>query len=208
MNRKVNIIRRKSIEVLLGVLSCCFIMSGCSLKSKDVKWELDDTASSATQAMNGNESPQSPIEDTKVKEPKMILVHICGEINNPGVYELAENSRLYEAIDAAGGMTNKADKEFLNLARTVTDGEQICVPDKYSANQVRDLQNTSKSKLININTASEKELTSISGIGESRANAIISYREKNGQFKKIEDIKKVQGIKDSLFNKIKDKITV
>jgi competence protein ComEA len=107
-------------------------------------------------------------------------------------------------------MSEEADKTYLNMARVLTDGEQVVV---YTTDQVVVMVEEAKveaeqSGLVNINTADISELTALSGIGESRAKAIIDYREKNGAFSSIEDIKNVDGIKDGLFAKIKDQITV
>lgn len=161
-----------------------------------------------------------------------LYIYICGAVENPGVYELEAGSRLYEAVEQAGGLTESADETCLNLARQVIDGEQVVIltqeqtaalekAGKYTPGQASTVSanatigtsntttaSTQTSKLVNINSATVSELTSVSGIGESRAQAIIAYREKNGSFRSIEDIKKVDGIKEGLFAKIKDKITV
>ena len=149
------------------------------------------------------------------EEARSIYVYVCGAVNNPDVYQVDEDSRLFELIALAGGFTAEADEACLNLARSVADGEQIRVFTKEETAQNMTLvsENASantaqKSGLVNINTASIAELTSVTGIGESRAQAIIAYREKNGGFRSIEEIKKVDGIKDGLFSKIKDYITV
>ncbi len=145
-----------------------------------------------------------------------IYVYVCGAVKSAGVYSVARGSRLYEVVELAGGFTDDADETCLNLAREVQDGEQLVVLTKeerammpvQQAGQVMAEGSASAEGLVNINTATAAELTSISGIGASRAQAIIEYREKNGGFKSIDDIKKVDGIKDGLFSKIKDKITV
>lgn len=144
-----------------------------------------------------------------------IYVYVCGAVNDPNVYQADEGSRLFELIEMAGGFTPEADRASLNLARSVADGEQIRVLTKEETAQGMTLvsenaaaQTAAGSGLVNINTASISELTSITGIGESRAQAIIDYREKNGGFRSVEEIKKVDGIKDGLFSKIKDYITI
>lgn len=147
------------------------------------------------------------------EEIAWIYVYVCGAVNNPDVYQVDAKSRLFEVIEMAGGFTPDADRASLNLARNVADGEQIVVYTvEELANGMTPVSENgtaqSGSGLVNINTASLTELTSISGIGESRAQAIIAYREKNGGFASIEDIKKVDGIKDGLFAKIKDYIMI
>lgn len=207
MVKKLNKKSIKIMGVLLGVLSCCFIFIGCS--SDDTYWELTDDKIIETTDKNdwGTEEDIECTSQDVLLQPK-IIVFVCGEVNKPGVYELNADCRLFEAVEAAGGMTENADKNYQNLARIVQDGEQIIIPDKESSVSGDKASMNKQSKLININNADVKELTSISGIGESRATAIIMYREQHGKFKRIEDIKNVDGIKDSLFQKIKDQITV
>lgn len=142
-----------------------------------------------------------------------IYVYVCGAVQNPDVYQADSGSRLFEVIEMAGGFAPDADRAGLNLARTVADGEQIVVytVEEMAAKMTLVSENEaaqSGSGLVNINKASLAELTGITGIGESRAKAIIDYREKNGGFRSVEEIKKVDGIKDGLFSKIKEYITV
>ena len=142
-----------------------------------------------------------------------LTAYICGEVRSPGVYNVGSGARISELVDKAGGMTEDADLTSINLAREVTDGEQIIIgsvkvvsgAEQGSAPGGGD---TSAGKLVNINTADKAALMTLPGIGETRADAIISYRDSNGLFKKKEDIKKVSGIKDGSYNKIKDLITV
>lgn len=141
------------------------------------------------------------------------FVHICGQVKEPGVYELPEGSRVFEAVEAAGGFTEKAAAEALNLAEKITDGMKITVYDREEASTL-EASGASESGgpgsggLVNINTAGKEALMTLSGIGESKAEDIIRYREESGGFKKIEDIMKVPGIKNAGFQKIKDRITV
>ena len=140
-------------------------------------------------------------------------VYVTGAVKYPGVYEVSPGTRVFQVIDKAGGFIGEADIESLNLAATVQDGSVIRVNDvsrKAGNDALNDISDGAMAGngLININTASLAELTGINGIGESRAQAIIAYREENGPFPSIEAIKKVSGIKDGLFNKIKDQITV
>ena len=164
-------------------------------------------------------------ENLQSQEPEngsqqLIYVHIAGEVLNPGMYELKHGSRVSDAIDAAGGLTEKADQLSVNLARQVTDGEQIVVQAYIEAGQGTDEMADSlesalpssatgaSSNKVNINTASASELVSLDGVGESTAAKIIAYRQSNGSFASIEDIKKVSGIGDKKFEAIKDRITV
>lgn len=145
------------------------------------------------------------------------VVHVCGEVANPGIYELPAGSRIYEAVKAAGGFTENAAEESVNLASPIEDGVQIRIYSKEEAETLAagaapfdgfEASGEEKEPVVNLNTATKEELMTLSGIGESRAEDIIRYREENGGFQNIEDIMKVSGIKDAAFQKIKDRITV
>ena len=143
----------------------------------------------------------------------------CYIAERPKVYRRNGDSRIYEAVDAAGGFTENAARECVNLASKVSDGMQITIYNKEEAaslpaggtsagkNSGQD-QMSGSSSLVNLNTATKEELMTLKGIGESKAEDIIRYREKSGGFKKIEDIMKISGIKEAGFQKIKDSITV
>ncbi len=167
------------------------------------------------------------------------FVYVCGEVRSPGVYCMEEGQRIFEAVEQAGGFTDKAVREYLNLADEICDGMKIFVPNR---EQVQSGQippeglvsygfgdgsgvnagniastigagktgsgSASTSARINLNTASKEELMTLRGVGSARAEDIIRYREKHGGFQKIEEIKKVSGIKETTFEKIKDQITV
>lgn len=154
-----------------------------------------------------------------------VIVHVIGEVNNPGVVTLEEGSRIIDAIKAAGGKTEEADLSKINLAYIVEDGTQIYIPrinenlneiELMSENAGQSIileSNTGsngedKNVKVNINTANKEKLETLPGIGETTAQKIIDYREENGKFKSIEDIKNVGGIGDAKFNSLKDKITV
>ena len=165
-------------------------------------------------------------------EQSTLFVHICGEVMRPGVYELPEGSRVYEAVEEAGGFTQDAAADYVNLAYILEDGWKIEIPSwenletdgegkgngissgisadaGWTGNGTGDFGgDASGDGLVDINTATKQELITLPGVGESRAESIISYREKNGGFSRIEDIMKVEGIKDGMFAKMKDKICV
>ena len=170
---------------------------------------------------NGSVQGESTVETQEYvenSEKSGVYVYICGEVAAPGVYELSKDSRIYEAVDAAGGFTENAARESVNLASKVSDGMQITI---YNREEAASLPagsgsavgntgqgGTSGSGLVNLNTATKEELMTLKGIGEAKAEDIIRYREKSGGFKKIEDIMKISGIKEAGFQKIKDNITV
>ena len=138
-------------------------------------------------------------------------------IRQKQIRELQEGDRITHAIEAAGGLTEAAGQVYLNQAVHLTDGQRIYVPSREEEQTLKeegspsDMADDGMGKdtgIINLNTATKAELLSLSGIGESRAEAIIAYRETNGGFRKIEDLKKVDGIKEGIFQKIREQITV
>jgi competence protein ComEA len=148
---------------------------------------------------------------TTIAAPPLLVVDVQGEVLKPGVYELAINARVNDAIKAAGGATNSADLSFINQARLLKDGEQIFVERKTSVNN--SARSTSRSSsaisgILNINRASAKELDKLPGIGPVIASRIIEYRSANGFFQAIEDLKKVQGIGNATLEKFRSKIRV
>ena len=154
-----------------------------------------------------SEVQSTPVTESST-EPIKIYVHICGEVNNPGVYELAEGSRIFEAVEAAGGFTEEAAQASLNLAQVISDEEQIVILTQDEAAEKARQEREQASGIVNLNTASKEQLMSLPGIGESRAEDIIRYRKESGGFQNIEEIMSVPGIKESAYLKIKDSITV
>ena len=187
--------------------------SGSSTKKQELQEPFRDE--------NGSVQGESTVETQEYvenSEKSGVYVYICGEVAAPGVYELSKDSRIYEAVDAAGGFTENAARESVNLASKVSDGMQITI---YNREEAASLPagsgsavgntgqgGTSGSGLVNLNTATKEELMTLKGIGEAKAEDIIRYREKSGGFKKIEDIMKISGIKEAGFQTIKDNITV
>lgn len=149
--------------------------------------------------------------------PAPILVHLIGEIKNPGVYELPKNAHVLDAIQAAGGLTSNADDQAINLAALLEDGQQLLIPAKLPAQGSGNSQEggdqnerspASIDPLININSASTELLETLPGIGPVLAKAIVDYRQAEGEFKSIEEIQKVPGIGPEKYENIKDLITV
>lgn len=214
------LIKKKFGKVLAGVLSCCMLLNGCGAdESTELSWQFEETITTVSEdvGIEGTEDAEKipEVTDITISQECMIYVYICGAVVNPGVYQVAEGSRLFEVIEAAGGMLEEADVTSQNLARVIQDGEQIQILTKEeaeiqkAAGTLSQTGSTAKDNgLVNINTATVQELTTLTGIGESRARAIVEYRETNGLFKSIDGIKKVTGIKDGLFEKIKNQITV
>ena len=153
-------------------------------------------------------------DDTPPLEPppppvKKISVYISGQAKKTAVVELEDNGnlKLVDAINAVGGLTDLADTEAVNLAEPLTDGQHIHIPTKEIFLLPQSTASTSSGDLVNINTADEEQLAAIKGIGSSLAQRIIDYREQNGAFKTVDEIKNVRGIGQKKFDALKDKIT-
>ena len=161
------------------------------------------------------------VADTKVHTT--VTVYVCGAVICPGVYTLDEGARIVDAVNMAGGMDTEADSNYVNQAMPLTDGQKIYIPLKSETEGMTYAQeagsemysdvNSSGSAEgmtsgISLNRATEEELMTLPGIGRAKAALIIEYREQNGGFAAIEDIMKISGIKEGMFNKIKDRITI
>ncbi len=173
-------------------------------------------------ALSTENHDSDKIKETVIEETSgQFFVYVSGAVKKPGVYCVSSNSRIYQVIDMAGGMTDKAQKDYLNLAEKVFDGQKIQVITK---KQFRELNSKSvestktdmesmgadlfQADMVNINHATAEQLTSLPGIGTTKAAAIVAYRDENGNFSSIEDIKNVSGIGDATFANIESRITV
>lgn len=149
------------------------------------------------------------VEVEPVEEKQSIMVDVKGAVNSQGVYELQQGARVKDAINLAGGVTEQADEFQVNYAQIVEDEMLIYVPTVGEVSEVTEaIQATSKSGTININNATVEELQTLTGVGPSKAEAILQYRDDNGGFKTIEDIQNVSGIGEKSFEKIKDEISI
>lgn len=152
----------------------------------------------------------TPISLVSRPTPPALLVHVSGAVKNPGVYQLAPESRIQDAVDAAGGPTSQANMESLNLAAYVSDSMKIHVLAAGEPAASIDQQSTlhAPQALIDLNTATVDQLMSLPGIGEDRAYAIIEYREQNNGFRSIDELKNIDGIGDMTFDKLQDLVTI
>lgn len=169
-----------------------------------------------------NVAKTNSTEENSETEENIIVVHVTGEVKNPGIVKVKEGSRIEDIIEAAGGLTENSDITNVNLAYLVEDGMKIRIPsnddgDLPSENYISSdsgegiligNDEESNTNIININKATQTDLETLPGIGPSLATRIIEYREQNGEFKEIEDIKNVGGIGDIKFDKIKEYIKV
>lgn len=182
--------------------------------------ETESLSASDAEAGTQEMTETDPETDTEELSASGIWVHVCGQVQCPGVYELPEGSRVWEAVEAAGGFTDEADPEAVNLAAPAADGTKVTIPSKeetalgWTEPQISDnsqsgiREGITGTGLVDINRADLTQLMTLPGIGQAKAEAVIAYREQYGSFQVIEDIMKVTGIKDGLFARIRDYITV
>ena len=207
--------------------------TGDTDQNREAESNAGDTDQNRKAEPSAGSTDRTELSDASSEETKTLVVHICGAVSAPGVYELPAGSRIIDAVEAGGGFLPEADEACCNLAEEIVDGCQIYImtksescadgqtekkagiqtsPDSDMQMTDRNVRSNSapalENGLVNLNTADVAALMTLPGIGESRAKAIISYREQHGAFAKIEDIMKISGIKQAAFSKIKDKITV
>lgn len=160
-----------------------------------------------------------PLDTGTRAEEVQIVVYVTGAVNKPGVVSLAEGARVADAVNACGGLLPTADAEKVNMAQAPKDGQQIRVPEKQTAGAPAASstgktasgtakQGTAEGDLVNLNTADEKALDTLPGIGPAMAKRIIEYRETEGGFQSVEDLKKVKGIGEAKFEKMKDRVCI
>lgn len=242
-------------------MAALFILGGCTKKEELLLISEENAAlereenTETSEALPSEKEPEAVTQTGQTEEtvapvraePAVICVHVCGAVQRPGVYELQTGSRVYEAVQAAGGFAEEADQNYVNQAQELTDGVKLVIPTLEEAEKSRGKENADegldagedgngggdvtaaqigivedtafaeaegaaqdedKNIKVNINTASEAQLCEIPGIGTTRAAAIAAYRESHGKFQKPEDIMKVSGIKEGMYEKIKDSICV
>lgn len=194
--------------------------AGLSTEMPQMEDTIDVTPQAAAPAQSGAERVASVAQSAPAAAKW--VVYVTGAVRNPGVYEIAPQSRVYEALNAAGGFSSDADQEAINLAAMLADGVHIKFPRKGEAVQPQPsapaaqqaqaaqsaLRAPTASGKININTASLGELDTLTGIGPKTGQAIIDYREANGPFRRAEDLMNVKGIGPKKFDAIKDDITI
>ena len=218
--------RRMTALAAAGILAVC-LASGCGRENDGTMLdeirqrpeEQEETKKAETsEDIREDKDVQKKASDESEKSEGKICVFVCGEAACPGVYELAAGSRIYQAVEAAGGLLDTAAADYVNQAELMTDGQRIYIP---SAEEVQSGslvmpdpggsgaggQSVSDGR-VNLNTAGKEELMTLAGIGEKKAEAIIQYRNTSGGFGSIEELMQVEGIKEGTFEKIKEDIVI
>ena len=194
----------KLVDALL-ILGILLVIAGIGMNFKDSFWEKAEVKLTSKEI--------SPTKVVEVEENK-VMIDVSGEVIKPGLYELSEGDRVNDALVMAGGLSAKADRDWveknLNKAEKIIDGQKIYIPkigEKIETSEVLG-SSVNESGVVRINTATIEQLDTLSGIGPAMAGRIIDYREANGGFKNIEELKLVSGIGDKLFEKIKDDVAL
>lgn len=216
INKKYKVIGSVILAIIIIVVMFVkYSLGGRNdLKSSSEDIFIDDEIKDKSYDLPSNVSNDSNSLSQSVSNFKEIVVEIKGEVKNPNIYKLNENSIIEDLINKAGGLTEFADISKINRAEKLQDHIAIVIPNKNDPNSQNTLSSsvsassTQGNSLVNLNTATDIELQSLPGVGPSKAKSIIEYREKNGGFKSIDEIKNIKGIGESSFEKLKDKITI
>ena len=178
--------------------------------AKETKLQTEVTTVSKDSASEKEEKSQKS-ETEEVVEKDLITVDVKGAVKSPGIYELPVGSRINDAVQKAGGLTDNADSKSINLAQRISDEALVYVPTKEEATSQEahsNASNTKENKKVNLNKASLEELKQVKGLGGKRAQDIIDHRESNGKFKSVDELKKVSGIGAKTIEKLKEYVTV
>lgn len=190
----------RKIAYLWYVVTIMICLCGCNIRDAAVVIPVEENATAPLLISEEREDAEVSCQ--------MIYVYVCGAVTNPGVYEMPEGSRADAALKAAGGLTEESAKEYVNLAAKLTDGERLYFPTAIEAEEEAAAAQAAAKGIVNINTAGPDELMELPGIGEAKAEDIVAYREKYGNFQNKEDLMKVPGIKENLYVKLCDRIIV
>ena len=225
----MNFFKKHKTKIFILIFICFTFYSFSSVVTVE-----DEKETTSNETVTKKEETKKIPEE--IKEEK-VIVDVKGEVTTPGVYELLSTNTVMDAINMAGGLTKQSDTSNINLSKKLSDEMVIiiynsseikemkkakevvcppcnnaCITEEDKTAELKDekieTENTQTTSKININTATTEELQALSGIGETKAQAIVDYRTQNGKFEAIEDLKNVSGIGDSTFEKIKENITV
>lgn len=200
----MQLVKQYSWAFILAAVVCVFL----------VMWMREPRGDAAVQQLEEAKNPsdnqmltETPAENQPASDNEKVMVDIKGEVQKPGVYELAPDSRVEQALNAAGGLTENAEERSINLAQRVADEQVIYVAAIGEADvPVQTAGSSTSSEKININQADSDELTELNGIGEAKAQAIITFREENGPFTSIEQLTEVPGIGEKSLENMKEQI--
>lgn len=215
--------KKKILWMLLAVL----VFGGCGSQESVLKRAQEESSLLETQEKEPETADSAETEDgqeenlehTEKSLSEWIYVDVCGAVESPGVYRIEAGSRVFQVLEQAGGCTDDASLETVNQADLLMDGQKIRIYTREEAEQMKnDLQEesqgmetgsgTSSDGRVDINRAGKEELMTLTGVGETRAQAILAYRESHGKFSSVEELMQVEGIKEKTYEKLKDQIRI
>lgn len=216
LNKKIAKYKLRTVLLSIGLLFC---LAGCGkadeviILSEGNREEengevIGQKISEETDEANGEANGKDSGGGATDGRNTTVCVYVCGAVKSPGVVEVTSDSRVEDALLAAGGFAEDACRDYVNLAARVTDGEMIYFPDVTECEVLEKKQLQEEAGMVDINLADVTQLCTLPGIGAAKAEAIVSYRDANGAFQSIEEIMNVPGIKTQAFEKIKNKITI
>lgn len=226
---KKNMENRGYAKAAFFLLLLVVFLCGCTRKQAEItdmeELFFEESEDVSEEEKSEPEKKPESGEERALAETEQVqtyYVHVCGAVKAPGVYPVMAGKRIFEALEAAGGFAEDACVDYVNQAAFLSDGMRLWIPSRKEAEEMgwkhpdakemsgseTAFSNHAGSALVNINTASEEMLCTLRGIGQSKAQAILAYREAHGAFSKKEDIMQVAGIKQSGYEKIKDHICV
>ena len=231
---RADLLKKLALPIVVIFAMVFFWISGGTKDEIEISSQNpDDPGTSDVQTVSGSDTV-SDDADTRNETTSQIYVDLGGEVNHPGVYEVSSGTRLFQVIEKAGGLKDSADTDSINQAEAVTDGQKIIIGSKdetspyytgtgrvqkndtssqsgYGTGNVSSgtaVRKTENGAVVNINLAGLTELQLLPGVGPSTAQKIVDYRQQNGKFQRIEDIKNISGIGDKTFENLKDYIEI
>lgn len=213
----------KQWKIVTGLLIGLLVLGGCKdsgsvLIRESAEAAVETGSDSEEQEASNQEQTEEKQQEELPEDREMIYVDICGAVCHPGVYQLESGSRVFQLLELAGGCREDAALERINQADLLTDGQKIRI---YTWDEIAEMEEQgveimddseqtsgSDSKTVNINQATKEELMELKGIGETRAEAILAYRQEHGSFSSVEELMQVDGIKGKTYEKLKDQIRI
>ena len=222
-------------EIVISVILAAFVLCGCGKKKQTVFTETVYSAGSGDYSENTGSGEGSGLKGGSTDRPEdpdrtntsqgatgtedesgTICVFVCGAVNSEGVYELPERSRVIDAVEAAGGYSDDADTAYVNQAEYVYDTQRVEIPTKEEAEMLREYDSSGSGSeessqsdgRIDLNSADKQALMTLPGIGESKADRILEYRQIHGRFSSTEELMNVSGIGSGVYEKLKDYVTI
>ena len=201
----------KEYKIIVICAGLGLVLGGCFLLKPSTQTPAKESNLQTEVTTVSKDEKEDKNQKEEVVEQDLITVDVKGAVKTPGIYDLPVGSRINDAVQKAGGLTDNADSKSINLAQRISDEALVYVPTKEEATSQEaqsNASNTKENKKVNLNKASLEELKQVKGLGAKRAQDIIDYRESNGKFKSVDELKKVSGIGAKTIEKLKEYVTV